>query len=457
MSLDSLSETFSRLQLTQTKIQEPEENIVTLSNCDLTNNELINSDITLIETMAQFKPEYLNCVPQFDGNPNELNRYLGTCESIINSFYDVENPNSFHNVYLLNSLISKLTGNAKLIVNIQNATTWVELKDTLYRNFADQRDEACLNRDLVLLRQNPNEKPQQFFDRCLQILNLLCSYVDIHEADLGAKLLKRDLYNKLALKTFIAGLKEPLGTTIRCMRPTNMNEALQFIMQEENIHYYQNSTNKPYFKQIPTVQNQLGHNRSIMHNQRPINNFPRPQFNFGTQNNQLHPFKSNFTLQQPQFQMGYNRASNQPSNQPPNFFRNSQVFRQPQQNSNQNIFRQNQNNFRPNQNVFKPNQNTFFTKPTPMSICTRQSASGSQQRPSQTPAQSQQRNFIAEELYNTEVDEIGQINQYHNEQFIDNENTELQEVSVDPYENNAEPYYEEDVNFQIDPLNDNQT
>lgn len=444
MSIESLSETFSRLELTQTKIQELENSISSLLNCDLTNNELINSNIPLTETMAQFKPEYLNCVPQFDGNPNELNRYLATCESIINSFYDAENPDSFHNVYLLNSLIGKLTGNAKLIVNIQNAATWAELKDTLYRNFADQRDEACLNRDLVLLRQNPNEKPQQFFDRCLQILNLLCSYVDIHEADPGAKALKRDLYNKLALKTFVAGLKEPLGTTIRCMRPKNMNEALQFIMQEDNIHYYQNSTNKPYFKQIPTQ------NRSIMHNQRPVNNFPRPQFNFGTQNNQLYP-QSNFTV--PRFQMGHNQTSNQP----PNFFRNSQVFRQPQQYSNQNIFRQNQNNFRPDQNVFRPNQNKNVTKPTPMSICTRQSASGLQQRPSQAPAQSQQRNFRSEELYNTEVDEIEQINQYHSEQFVNNDNIELQDSLIDPYENNTEPYYEEDVNFQTDPVNDNQT
>ena len=110
----------------------------------------------------------------------------------------------------------------------------------------------------------------------LQILNLLCSYVDIYEADPGAKVLKRDLYNKLALKTIIAGLKEPLGTTIHCMRPKNMNEALQFNMQEDNIYYYQTSINKPYFKQIATQ------NRSIMHNQRPVNNFSGPQFNFGT-------------------------------------------------------------------------------------------------------------------------------------------------------------------------------
>ena len=79
--------------------------------------------------MAQFKLEYVNCVPQFDGNLNELNRYLATCESIINSFYDAKYPDSFLNVYLLNSLLGEVTGNAKLIVNILNAATWTELKE----------------------------------------------------------------------------------------------------------------------------------------------------------------------------------------------------------------------------------------------------------------------------------------------------------------------------------------
>ncbi|XP_071052902.1 uncharacterized protein [Onthophagus taurus] len=175
------------------------------------------------------KPEYLNCVPQFAGNPNELIRYIQTCQSLITAFYDVSKPNDFQNIYLLHSLIGKLTGNARLVVNIQNVSTWESLKITLQRNFVDQRDEACLNTDLVMLRQNSNEQPHQFYDRCLHILNLICSYVDMHEHTEPANALKRNLYNKLTLKTFLSGLKEPLGTTIRCMRPTNLNEALQFI------------------------------------------------------------------------------------------------------------------------------------------------------------------------------------------------------------------------------------
>ena len=115
-------------------------------------------------TMSRFSPEYLECVPDFDGNPNDLNRYISICDALINEFYDQNNTASFQNVYLLNSLISKLSGNAKLVVNIQSVNTWQDVRNTLTRNFADKRDETCLNRDLVMLRQNLNEKPQQFYE-----------------------------------------------------------------------------------------------------------------------------------------------------------------------------------------------------------------------------------------------------------------------------------------------------
>lgn len=121
-------------------------------------NNFIDSNL-LDFNMAQFKPEYLNCVPEFDGNPNDLNRYLSVCQSFIDAFYVTAQQNSFQNIYLLNSIIGKLTGNAKLVLGTQNVTTWDQLKTILSRHFADQRDEACLNRDLVMLRQQHSDKP----------------------------------------------------------------------------------------------------------------------------------------------------------------------------------------------------------------------------------------------------------------------------------------------------------
>lgn len=76
-------------------------------------------------------------------------------------------------LYLLNSVISKLSGNAWLVINIQNVHNWNDLKATVTRNFADQSDETS---------KMPQDRLQQFYDCCLNILNLFCSYVDVHEA-----------------------------------------------------------------------------------------------------------------------------------------------------------------------------------------------------------------------------------------------------------------------------------
>lgn len=49
----------------------------------VTKQEVNSSSIKILSSfnMAHFKPEYLKCVPEFDGNPNDLNRYLSTCQS----------------------------------------------------------------------------------------------------------------------------------------------------------------------------------------------------------------------------------------------------------------------------------------------------------------------------------------------------------------------------------------
>lgn len=356
MSLSDTFDTFGKLSLSD---EVENENIPGISSNSHSNNISINNIKPVIRKsllerkMSQFKVEYLNCVPTFDGNPNDLNRFLNICDSLINQFYDAANPNNFQNTFLLNSLVSKLSGSAKLVVNIQNVNTWQELKDTLHRNFADQRDESCLTRDLVLMKQNSNENPSQFFDRCLQLLNLLCSYTDSHETTADAKTLKRSLYTNLTLKTFLAGLKEPLGTTIRSMRPVDMNQALQFIIQEENIHYYQNFTRpspKPHHNSNgppPTTSNFQTPNYVNHHFQAPQRNQYRPHNQFPSQPIPVRP------------------RTDLP---PPRFPRASQVFPQARP---------------PMKNAFRPNPNyqKLLPKPTPMSVCSSQNATRPQYQP----------------------------------------------------------------------------
>lgn len=199
-----------------------------------------------------------------------------------------------------------------------------------------------------------------------------------------------------------------------------MNEALQFIIQEENINYYQNNTNK-LVKNVPVQPNrQFSQHHSQNYSQNNSQNFPRPQFNAHTNNNHFRA-QNNFPSQPINLQFRQN-------NPPQRFLTNSQVFKQPSQ----------------NQNVFRPNQNKNLPRPTPMSMSTRQSSNNFQRRPFQqtTP----QRNFISEELYNTEVDTP--------EDF-----TESYDIphSNEFYEANFENNYDENVNFQPDEPDNDQT
>lgn len=334
-------------------------------------------------------------------------------------------------------MIGKLKGTAKLVVNIQNTQTWQELKDTLYRNFADRRDETSLNRDLILMRQFPNEKPQQFFDRCLQILNLLCSYVDIHEETQEARNLKRNLYNNLALKTFLAGLKEPLGTTIRCMKPTSLNEALQLINNEENIQYFQNFTNKQPNKFMPNKPVQQVHqlNRSNIHNTPNFQNMYHPNYNqtrqysFNSQQRNYSPQQFNFPSQPIQIQQ-------RPNNPPQTYFTNSQVF------SPKPII----NNHGANKNVFRPNQIKNLPAATPMSISTRQTNN----HPNKIWNQQPQYNSSPGELHNTEVNEIGETSYIPDDYCQLEESDQCEEINDHPYEFQEE-ISEQNSNFQLDP------
>lgn len=366
----------------------------------------------------------LSIIPNFNGNPNKLYRFIEASEAILTHYFDTDNAANFQNVLLLNGILNKLEGRAEEVVAISGSSSnWNGIKDTLIQNFGDQRDENCLNQDLVNLRQKPNETPSQFHERVTHLLNTICNYVDL-KCDVRQRNSKRDFFRKQALKTFLAGLREPLGSTIRAMRPDDLTQALQYITEEDNIRYYQRSQTfttptvpkKPdthTFNNSPNVLNNQQFNRSPtgFNNQR---NFQQPQFR------PPPPYFSNQVMNQfPRGPINYQKYSNQ---QQQKFLTNSQVFGKPQ-------------------NVWKPNPNVqkHIPKPTPMS--------GISSRPFQ--------------MHNTELFENSPSCSYPTQesdyQNFDNrccqeEYSYLQETpSEEEYQNTPEEYNDEQINFHSGP------
>lgn len=256
----------------------------------------------------------MQIIPNYDGNPNQLHRFITTCELILTKYYDVTNPDCFNNSMLLHQILNKIQGKAEEIVNINGVNSWEQLKSVLLKNFGDQRDENCLNRDLVNMKQE-NESPQDYYNRCMHILNTIINYINLHENVEAVKQCKRNFFQAQTLKTFLAGLKEPLGTTLRAMRPHDMPTALNYIKEEQNIKYFQKANNTqninkqsevvmpscnnkqlPYFPRFPQPYKPMPiypnrqflppHFRNISRPSNPNNYFPkfnqswnRPQYN----------------------------------------------------------------------------------------------------------------------------------------------------------------------------------
>lgn len=362
----------------------------------------------------------LSVIPTFDGNPNKLHRFISVADSILNHYFDAANAANFQNILLLNGIINKIEGRAEEVIAIHGAKSWNEIKQVLISNFGDQRDENCLNQDLVNLKQRSNESPYQFHEKVIHLLNTICNYIDLN-CEVNEQASKRTFFTNQALRTFLAGLKEPLGPIIRAMRPKNLTEALQFIQDEDNIKYLQKPT--PNFTQSNFVANKFNTN-----SHKPVRQFSN-QFSSQTYRNPNQQFSTQpIPPQFPRGPINLPRYQNPPTQKYPT---NSQVFGKPQ-------------------NVWKPNPNAVQSKAVPMSISTRNTTPQfKNQNYNHFRNQRPDPNIVVEELFNTECHnydsnyyEAEEQNQYDQAEGYNNIEYDNENIYEENSENQAGNFYE---------------
>lgn len=387
--------------------------------------------------VPDFDTKNLSIVPEYDGNPNELYNFIQVTTLLLNHYWNAADAGCFQNHILTQGIISKLKGRAKEVVSIYGCSDWPSIKDVLIQNFADQRNENSLTRDLVNLRQGFNEAPHQFYEKVMGLLNTISNYVELHNNDDAIKKSKKSFFQQQALTTFLAGLKEPLGSTIRAMRPKDLVHAMQYIQEENNIRYLQKGPSIPL----------LPLNKTIHQPQRQSAPHSAPTFN----PNQWQPFGPRQPFQQ-QHPLPW---------QPPQAFRpptqQPQAFRPPTQQS----FGPTQP-FRPRPVIqpprFQPNQ-TFnrsnvwnngpgpsqLPKPTPMSI-TSTGVSQNKIPPNFRPPQQSTPKFTFEELFN--IEQQDEASGYTSYGYPDDSWNYYQTEQQDPYQQEEEFKYDgEDSNF----------
>lgn len=292
-----------------------------------------------IETMAppNFDTKLLEIVPKFDGNPLELASFLEISQKLITTYWNSEDINCVQNLAIIYGIYAKIIGKAREVYSICVSKDWKTVKEALIAHFGDQRNENGLLFDLDQLRQYANEPPMQYHTRVMSNLSALHNYIDTHNDP--TSIVKKSFYNLHALTIFLAGLKEPLGSTIRSMKPKDLAEARQYIISESNIRHLQ----KPQYENSANKSKHQNQSKQNFHQ----NNFPRFH-NFNT-------YQQNYTPQQ-MFQPPANTFPRAPINinprpmPPQKFFTNQQVFGPPR-------------------NVWKPNPQAAqnLPKPVPMS------------------------------------------------------------------------------------------
>jgi hypothetical protein len=304
----------------------------------------------------------LRLVPEFDGNPNVLTRFINICNQIVHQYAGDQQGDELGNLCLLNGILNKITGPAASTINANGIPdNWQGIKNALINNFSDQRDETALYNDLSLATQG-GKSPQEFYDQCQTLFSTIMTYVTLHESIPTTIEAKRALYKKVTMQSFVRGLKEPLGSRIRCMRPESIEKALEYVHEEQNVMYVQQRNEPSKIVQQPPK----------MHMQIPAA-MPAPMRVFQGPAVSNWPAPPGQRPWQPQSQpFKFNPPQNQPLNRMPN--RTQQIFRAfpPNYNPQSNVFRIPPRNNQPHSSFPKPMSGVqnFTPKVLPPAIMT---------------------------------------------------------------------------------------
>lgn len=403
-----------------------------LANQTSQSNNPIMSTPPPVVFPAGFSVSLLNEIPSYDGNPSALSEFIRSAEVITIQFC-TQNPNDYINKLIISSIRNKLKDQALEVVTGYHYDTWNELKRVLVENFGDQRSELNLLVDLTKLRQN-RDTPIEFFNKIRTHLAIFNSKISLGDEDPAVKNYKLLANKSLALRTFVSGLNENLGSFIRSRNPNSLEEALKMVKEELDIRYSQNQNNKsfPNSNQTPNKPNNQNYPKSNV----PLQNLYTPRYNNFVPN-------QNYTIRQPFPQRNQNFNPNNPMRFPPSNSRNFQ---------------------NPNRNVFAPGQNKqFMNKPEPMDFSTiKRPASQQLSNPNKyrvnsqnTPINQQSnqaRNFASEQLHYidskySEIPENYQYAEYNERNYSEEIPADYEESYPHPCDNEQldhEQYYSVD-------------
>ena len=217
-------------------------------------------------------PDAIKDLPTFDGNPRTLYEFINNVEELLAVIAGIDGTTQ--GKIILMAIRNKIIGKANEILNMYGTPlNWEAIRANLITHYADKRNETSLIRDLHQLRQN-SDSVELFYSKVIEILSTINNHVKIHEAEETVIRAKQILYEEMCLNSFLSGLRDPLGATVRAMQPTNLAESFSYCLKEQNTSYFKSNS---YPKHLPPVKvyqppNQVFGNQNF----RPSNYQPQP-------------------------------------------------------------------------------------------------------------------------------------------------------------------------------------
>lgn len=231
-----------------------EGNTIPEDNTQQNTNSLSNNKGNLFRfNMSKLNIETaLKIIPNFDGTPSQLHKFLTCCEIINKPLTERTDIELF-----LEILKSKLSGKAYEVTKYHSFKTFDEFKNEFLKQFLETRTLEQIQMELVKIRQGHQEEDLDYANRVEKLLMDLDESSTTSYGTNQAEAIKaiRELNSRTALKAFQEGLREPLKLFIKACRFSNLQEAIKTTINEGK----QNPIRKHYNSFPKHPQNSQGH------------------------------------------------------------------------------------------------------------------------------------------------------------------------------------------------------
>lgn len=220
-----------------------------------TASQLKNVDVK-IEPLVPTN-QLLNLIPIFSENTHNLNLFIKQCR------YAKSLACGFQNNILLPSILGRLEGKASSFANRRDFDDLEHFLDEIQKQFGKNRSISEILLETQHARQRGSVmKFVEYFDN---LRNELLSNNELINDKSG--ILTRE-YDKLLMNNFLIGLEPQYYNKVRICRPSNIDEAFKFALEEERALDFYNKHHKCYNE--PNVPNKIR-----VYDRNKINNFDK--------------------------------------------------------------------------------------------------------------------------------------------------------------------------------------